>query len=84
MKRTQFLALVQQAGATLDDNEDWDLNLWAPDGFRFRATDGHSICVPHRNHGGQSWKPEAYRQAAQDLAEGLEPCDCGDCGEVEG
>jgi hypothetical protein len=79
VKRAHLLSLVVKARARFEE-EDWDLLLWAPPGFRFRATDGHSICAPYRNHGGQSWKPEAYQHLANDLAEGIEPCDCGDCG----
>jgi hypothetical protein len=82
MTRDQFLTLVQKAGAKYVE-EDWDLLLWAPPGLRFRAMDGHCLVAPYRNQGGQSWKPKAYQDLANDLAEGLEPCDCGDCGEEE-
>jgi hypothetical protein len=80
MTRKQFLSTLATVGATLDtDCEDCMLNVDAPRGKVFASNGCHCICVPFNNAGGQSWKPKAYDEAAEDVAMGLMDCDAEDC-----
>lgn len=73
MKRRDFLRLVEEYGAKLDEQSGADFfNVDAPRGFYWVATSCSTIVVQFANSGGQSWKSEAYDQAALDMSDGLE------------
>lgn len=82
MTRAQFRKVMAKfPGVTLDEQSERDagvLLLDAPQGYRF--VDGSHIIVElFENHGGQSWKPEAYKLAAERLQFGLTPCEDKEC-----
>ena len=80
MIRAQFLKVLAKYGATLDtESEECNLNVDAPKGKVFKANGCHTIVEPFANNGGQSWKSEAYSEAAQRVSMGLEDCPDPDC-----
>jgi hypothetical protein len=80
MNRQQFLKVLAASGATLDtDCEDFDLNVDAPKGKVFSDTGTHCICIPYNNNCGQSWKSEAYKEAARHVSNGFRDCETQDC-----
>ena len=87
--KAQFLRRVQELGCTIppDMDDSWALHVDTPEGQRFVSTGCHMLAVPCRNHSGQSWLPQAYAEALQDMALGLEPCaeaECDYCDECRG
>jgi hypothetical protein len=83
MNRQQFLnALAKHAGVTLDSISEQSadiIQIDTPKGKVFRANGAHTIVVPFRNIGGQSWKPQAYAEAIELLNYGLDICENKDC-----
>ena len=80
MNRSQFMKVLAKYGATLDtDSEECNLNVDAPIGKVFKANGCHTIVEPFSNNGGQSWKSEAYAEAAARVSMGGESCTDPDC-----
>lgn len=74
--RKQFLARLKELGAELDETmerECDELLIDAPRGYVFEANSASIICIPFANRGGQSWKPQAYAEAMDDLKHGVRP-----------
>lgn len=82
MTRKQFIAaLAKLPGVTQDvKSEDaGNIQIDAPKGYVFMATGTHTMVEPFRNHGGQSWKPQAHADIVNLLELGLTECDDDDC-----
>lgn len=81
--RAAFLAIVAKyPGVTLDEEScPGALNLDSPKGFVFAANDCHNMVEWFENNGGQSWKPDAYKDLAERLTygTGLLPCTDEEC-----
>lgn len=76
MTRSQFLKVLQKYDAVLDmDCEEYDLNIDAPKGKVFSENGCHCIVEPFANNCNQSWKSDAYAEAAKRVAMGLYDCD---------
>ena len=64
---------IERQGGTLDATSDtWTWNADAPDGQVWRSTLTHTMCYPHTNSVGQTWKAEALRDLRRDVALGLD------------
>lgn len=81
MTKAQFDKVLAKYGATLDiEMLDADmLQVDAPRGQRWIGNGCHTICIPFKNVCGQSWKPQAYADAAETMNHGIEACDAADC-----
>ena len=72
--RQQVMKRCKELGVEFSE-DDYAIYADAPDGYQFKVS-GYGCCdVPYSNNGGQSWKPQAYQEMIDDMAEGLEPCD---------
>lgn len=82
MTRKQFLTSCVTPGsfASAAMSEDaGNIQIDAPKGYVFMATGTHTMVEPFRNHGGQSWKPQAHADIVNLLELGLTECDDDDC-----
>lgn len=88
MTRKQFFAeLAKYPGVTLDTESELNqdvIQIDTPKGKVFNANGCHTMVVLFRNHGGQSWKPEAYADVVEQLKYGLGNCEDPDCDICEG
>lgn len=83
--RRQLEAEIARHGASIDYANE-DANAFTIDSPQFtvwKSIGTHGILCVHRNNGGQSWKPQAYDAAIEDMSMGVQPCDiaesCGWC-----
>jgi len=77
--RREFLKVVESHGATVDEESEMAFIVDAPRGKVWVSTGNHGLTHQFKNFGGQSWKPEAYDDAIQDMKMGLMDCDEQDC-----
>ena len=81
--RKSVTAALEAIGATLDE-DDTTLTLDAPDGHVWSANQGHSYAVSCGTTRGGSWMPEAWAEAAETIAMGVEKCTDADCDYCDG
>lgn len=84
--KAQFDKIVAKHEATqdLESLDAFLIQVDAPKGKIWKGNGCHTICVQYRNNGGQSWKSEAYADAAETMEYGTELCDIDDCDMCEG
>ena len=81
MTRAKFLNILAEHGAVLDleSEANWGaLVIDAPKGKVFRANQSHSISEYFTNST-QSWKKQAFEDAAKRVSMGVDDCDIEDC-----
>lgn len=77
----QLVALVYITGCEWNGDPTGDIEIYAPDHFRFNASDAHCIVIPGTDPDGHRVpRAQKYAGAIEDITGGFYPCpeDC-DC-----
>lgn len=62
---------LEKYGVTIDEYED-TFYVDAPRGYKWWATDTHTLAVRWRNESGQTWLRDALKSLEEDIKDGLE------------
>lgn len=69
--RKRMMARVEELGCTVDWTSSTTMIIDAPKYHTFNTTLTASIFIDYANLYGESWKPQAYAAAIEDMSEGI-------------